>query len=86
LRPGTLGTGPAENGNLALAIDGTIELVTRGDESAGLGLGTFHPPQGYIRLAKHRQLLTLWEKMAAVSPVRKMQVANLAAGQTSRNE
>ena len=37
-------------------------------------LGDFHPPQGYVRLAQHRQLLAVCEKTAAAAPVRTLRV------------
>jgi predicted transcriptional regulator len=37
-------------------------------------LGTFHPPQGYMRLAQHRQLLAVCEKATAGTPVRQLRV------------
>lgn len=37
-------------------------------------LGDFHPPQGYVRLAQHRQLLAVCEEMAADAPVRMLRV------------
>ena len=37
-------------------------------------LGDFHPPQGYVRLAQHRQLLAACEEMAATAPVRTLRV------------
>jgi predicted transcriptional regulator len=37
-------------------------------------LGAFHPPQGYVRLGRHRLLLAVCEKMAAVAPVRVLRV------------
>jgi predicted transcriptional regulator len=37
-------------------------------------LGAFHPPQGYVRLVKHPQLLAACEKMAADAPVRPLRV------------
>ncbi len=37
-------------------------------------LGIFHPPQGYVRLARHRLLLAVCEKMAADAPVRTLKV------------
>jgi hypothetical protein len=37
-------------------------------------LGKFHPPQGYVRLTRHRPLRALCEKMIAASPVREMRV------------
>ena len=33
-------------------------------------LGAFHPPQGYVRLAQHRPLLGVCEKMTSYAPVR----------------
>ncbi len=33
-------------------------------------LGRFHPPQGYVRLSQHPELLAVCEKVAADSPVR----------------
>jgi predicted transcriptional regulator len=37
-------------------------------------LGGFHPPQGYVRLSQHPELLAACEKMTADSPVRTMRV------------
>jgi len=37
-------------------------------------LGSFHPPQGYVRLRQHPLLLAVCEKVAAETPVRQMQV------------
>jgi len=37
-------------------------------------LGRFHPPQGYVRLGRHPELLAVCEKAAADSPVRGMTV------------
>jgi predicted transcriptional regulator len=37
-------------------------------------LGAFQPPQGYVRLARRRELLAVCEKMAADSPVRTLRV------------
>jgi predicted transcriptional regulator len=37
-------------------------------------LGGFHPPQGYVLLARHRQLLAVCEKMATGAPVRTLKV------------
>jgi predicted transcriptional regulator len=37
-------------------------------------LGSFHPPQGYVRLARHRELLAACEKVAAGTPVRQLRV------------
>jgi len=37
-------------------------------------LGSFHPPQGYVRLAQHRQLLAVCEKAAAGTPARQLRV------------
>jgi len=37
-------------------------------------LGGFHPPQGYVRLWQHPQLLAVCEKVAAGPPVRQLQV------------
>jgi hypothetical protein len=37
-------------------------------------LGAFHPPQGYVRLGRHRLLLAVCEKMAAVAPIRELRV------------
>jgi predicted transcriptional regulator len=37
-------------------------------------LGAFQPPQGYMRLVQHRQLLAVCEKMAADAPVRALKV------------
>lgn len=35
-------------------------------------LGRFHPPQGYVRLNQHPELLRLCEKVAAEVPIRQM--------------
>jgi predicted transcriptional regulator len=37
-------------------------------------LGSFHPPQGYVRLNQHPQLLRVCEKVAADAPIRQMTV------------
>lgn len=37
-------------------------------------LGSFHPPQGYVRLNQHPALPAVCEKGAAETPVRKMPV------------
>lgn len=37
-------------------------------------LGTFHPPQGYVRLVQHRSLLAVCERMASGDPVRELRV------------
>lgn len=37
-------------------------------------LGSFHPPQGYLRLNNNAELLALAEKMAAETPIREMTV------------
>jgi predicted transcriptional regulator len=37
-------------------------------------LGSFHPPQGYARLAQHPQMLAVCEKVAASPPVRQRTV------------
>jgi predicted transcriptional regulator len=37
-------------------------------------LGGFHPPQGYVRLARHRSLLAVCERMASAAPVRELTV------------
>ena len=37
-------------------------------------LGAFYPPQGYVRLARHRPLLAVCEEMAADAPVRDLRV------------
>jgi predicted transcriptional regulator len=37
-------------------------------------LGSFHPPQGYVRLVQHPRLLAVCEKAAADAPVRQLRV------------
>jgi predicted transcriptional regulator len=37
-------------------------------------LGAFHPPQGYVRLGQHPELLAVCEKLAAEVPVRSVTV------------
>lgn len=39
-------------------------------------LGGFHPPQGYVRLARDRSLLAVCERMAAGDPVRELRVGS----------
>lgn len=43
-------------------------------------LGTFHPPQGYIRVAHHPQWLRVCEQLAATGLVRQMSVDHAAVG------
>jgi predicted transcriptional regulator len=47
-----------------------------GIPAAGLEaeLGAFHPPQGYVRLTRHRPLLAICERMASGDLVRKLSV------------
>lgn len=47
-----------------------------GVPAAGLRaeLGAFHPPQGYVRLARHRSLLAVCDRMASGDPVRELRV------------
>lgn len=37
-------------------------------------LGAFHPPQGYVRLAQHPEMLAVFEKVAAEVPIRSITV------------
>ena len=37
-------------------------------------LGQFHPPQGYIRLSQHPQMLAVCERAAAETPIRQLSV------------
>jgi predicted transcriptional regulator len=37
-------------------------------------LGRFHPPQGYVRLSQHPELLAVCEKAAADTPIRELSV------------
>jgi predicted transcriptional regulator len=37
-------------------------------------LGQFHPPQGYIRLSQHPQMLAVCEKAASETPIRQLSV------------
>ena len=37
-------------------------------------LGQFHPPQGYVRLAHHPEMLAVCEKAAAEESIRRMTV------------
>lgn len=46
-------------------------------------LGAFHPPQGYVRLTRHRPLLTVCERMASGAPVRELRVHPGSSGVTS---
>jgi hypothetical protein len=37
-------------------------------------LGRFHPPQGYVRLRRHPEMLAVCEKLVIETPVRQMTV------------
>ena len=83
---GDRGTRPAGNGASVLEYTRDLERafaipilsVTEypGMSAADLRaqLGHFHPPQGYIRLGQHPQLLAVCEKAAAETPVRQLRV------------
>ncbi|ABW09866.1 conserved hypothetical protein [Parafrankia sp. EAN1pec] len=58
----------------AIPILGVSEYSGRSVEELRAELGGFHPPQGYVRLRQHPQLLTVCEKITTESPLREMSV------------
>jgi predicted transcriptional regulator len=56
----------------ALPILGVTEYPGISDADLAAELGGFHPPQGYVRLTRHHQLLALCERMTAAAPVREL--------------
>lgn len=60
----------------ALPIVQAVEYPGLSVEELRTELGQFHPPQGYIRLNNHPDLLAVCEKVAAESPVRSITVDN----------
>jgi predicted transcriptional regulator len=59
---------------LAIPILGVTEYAGLSVGELRAELGRFHPPQGYVRLSQHPELLAVCEKAAAGSPVREMTV------------
>jgi predicted transcriptional regulator len=58
----------------AIPILGVCEYPGLSAGELGEELGSFHPPQGYVRLRRHPHLLAVCEKVAAETPVREMTV------------
>jgi predicted transcriptional regulator len=58
----------------AIPILGVTEYQGLSAEELRAELGAFHPPQGYVRLAQHRELMAVCEKVAAEVPVRAITV------------
>jgi predicted transcriptional regulator len=58
----------------AIPILGVSEYPGLSAEELRAELGAFHPPQGYVRLAQHPELMAVCEKVAAEVPVRSITV------------
>jgi predicted transcriptional regulator len=58
----------------AIPILHVVEYLGLPAADLGAELGSFHPPQGYVRLAQHPRLLAVCEKLAASPPVRQLRV------------
>ncbi|MCK9875396.1 hypothetical protein MXD59_06320 [Frankia sp. Ag45/Mut15] len=58
----------------AIPILGVAEYPGRSVDELRVELGVFHPPQGYVRLRGHPQLLAVCEKIAMENPLRTMSV------------
>lgn len=58
----------------AIPIVGVTEYPGLSAEELRAELGAFHPPQGYVRLAQHPELMTVCEKAAAEIPIRSITV------------
>jgi predicted transcriptional regulator len=58
----------------AIPILGVTEYPGLSAEELQAELGAFHPPQGYLRLVQHAEMMAVCEKMAAEAPVRSMMV------------
>lgn len=54
----------------AIPILGVAEYPGLSAEELRAELGAFHPPQGYVRLAQHPELMAVCEKVAAEIPIR----------------
>lgn len=58
----------------AIPILGVTEYPGLSAEELRAELGAFHPPQGYVRLAQHPELMAVCEKVAAEIPIRSITV------------
>lgn len=58
----------------AIPILSVTEYPGLSAEDLRAELGAFHPPQGYVRLGQHPELMAVCEKAAAESPVRSITV------------
>jgi predicted transcriptional regulator len=58
----------------AIPILGVSEYPGLSAEELRTELGAFHPPQGYVRLAQHPELMAVCEKAAAEVPIRSITV------------
>jgi predicted transcriptional regulator len=58
----------------AIPILGVTEYPGLSAEELRAELGAFHPPQGYVRLAQHPELMAVCEKVAAEVPIRAITV------------
>jgi predicted transcriptional regulator len=58
----------------AIPILHVAEFAGLAAEDLRAELGSFHPPQGYVRLLEHPRLLAVCEKAAADAPVRQFRV------------
>lgn len=54
----------------AIPILGATEYPGLSARELEAELGTFHPPQGYVRLGQHPELMAVCEKVAAKAPIR----------------
>ena len=58
----------------AIPILGVTEYPGLSAEELRAELGAFHPPQGYVRLGQHAEMMTVCEKVAAEAPIRSITV------------
>jgi predicted transcriptional regulator len=58
----------------AIPILGVTQYPGLSAEELRAELGAFHPPQGYVRLAQHPELMAVCEKVAAEVPIRAITV------------
>ena len=58
----------------AIPILGVTEYPGLSADELRAELGAFHPPQGYVRLVQHPELMTVCGKVAAEAPIRSIAV------------
>jgi predicted transcriptional regulator len=58
----------------AIPILGVTEYPGLSAEELRAELGAFHPPQGYVRLAQHPEMMAMGERVAAEAPIRSITV------------